>query len=95
MKNILSDKEIITLSSIVNIFPDILIFLSKQNLLNHYQAREILIKDEYKALVNESNQSKGKLMESLAKKYKVSVSSIEIAIYNKSKNKNYKKKKHE
>jgi hypothetical protein len=93
MKTILPEKEITILSSLVDIDSGILVSLSKQGLLNQCRAREILIRAEYDTLVNNSGQSKGRLMETLAGKYNVSVSSIEIAVYSKAKNKNYKKKK--
>ena len=95
MKRTLSKEEIQKLSSLLNIESKHLKTLATLGLLHFSEVRNILIKSEYEFLVKNEKQPKVKVMKMLSEKHKTSVSSIELAIYNKQKNKNYKSRKHE
>ena len=95
MKKTLAKEEIQKLSSLLNLEGKHLETLASLGLLHFSEVRNLLIKSEYEFLVKNEKQSKVKVMKMLSEKYKTSVSSVELAIYNKQKNKNYKSKKHE
>ena len=95
MKKTLAKEEIQKLSSILNIEDRYLKTLASLGLLHLPEVRNLLIKSEYEFLIKNENQPKGEVMKMLSEKYKTSVSSVELVIYSKQKNKNYKSKKHE
>ena len=82
MTFMLKKEQITTLSLLVNVEEDILLHLSKKDVLNHNGARAILIKSEYDEMVREGTL-KANIVLTLMKKYKLSKSSIEKIIYRK------------
>lgn len=87
MKTKLSPQELKSLSVLLKQDEVILQQLNENGILDSTKSRAHLIKAEYRQLSDEPKQLKQDLVLFLAKKYNVSVSSIEVIVYSKTVNK--------
>ena len=87
MKTKLTSPELKTLSVLLKQDEKILHQLDEIGILDSTKSRAYLIKEEYKQISGDSKLLKQDIVLKLARKYKVSVSTIEVVIYSKTVNK--------
>lgn len=85
MKRKLIKKELVALSKVLDVDPDMVLKLRK--LLNVYDVRTLLIKSECKKLESQRKLKKKEIFEMLATKHQLSRGSIETMVYGRVKNK--------
>lgn len=87
MKIKLTPQELYELSELLKQDVNVIADLNKNGILDIAKSRAFLIKAEYKSLTSEPKQLKQDIVSQLARKYQISVSSIEVIIYSKTINK--------
>ena len=82
-KKRLLKQELVDLSKLMNIDEDIVHDL--RHLLNIHNVKTLLMEDEFYTLVKKGKLKKSEILEKLSKKYRLSRSSVEAAVYTKNK----------
>lgn len=87
MKTKLTPQELKNLSVLLKMDEAVLQQLNENGILDSTTSRAFLIKQEYKQISCDSKQRKQDIVLQLARKYNMSVSSIEVVVYSKTVNK--------
>ncbi|MBF0578175.1 hypothetical protein [Dysgonomonas sp. GY617] len=87
MKTKITPQERMRLSVLLKLDEAVLQDLDKLGLLDSTKSRSYLIQAEYKQITGQSKQLKQYIVMQLARKYKMSISAIEVIIYSKTVNK--------